>query len=718
MSPAGRNSSHADRAGRRAPARVLIWLAWLGCSLGLVAGSAAQAQDISSADPRLDLLPWPQNIQQGAGSLSVPSPVSVSVDERAPELIDSVERLLLRWEASTAMELLPSPQTAGVRDEGQGPWLTISIADGQTAENTSPEQSTVRDESYTLSAGPAGVVIEAASAQGARWGLATLEQLLDLGHNGFAVPFVRIEDAPRFSWRGLLLDSCRHWLPKELVLRTLEAMASVKMNVLHWHLTEDQAFRIESKRYPRLHQLGSGGNYYTQDDVREVIELATRLGIRVIPEFDVPGHTTSWLVAYPDELSPSGPTWQLATTYGVQRAALDPTRESTYELLEGFFAEMAQLFPDPVVHIGGDEVNGAVWEASPSIVRFMTEHGLADPIELQAHFTRRVQKILMDLGKTPMVWDEALHADLDPSVIVQSWRGSQTLRAAVARGHQTVLSGGYYLDLMLSAADHYAVDPQRELNASSAAIGPDDPLLLGGEACLWTELVSEVNAESRLWPRTAAIAERLWSRRDLSNGEDLYRRLDAFEYQLDGLGVAHRSYQDQMLADLMGGLPTAPLRTLIETLEPVRYYARHGSRHYTTLTPLNRLVDAAYPESRAARHLQELVSEALTARHVTDLRDLRDLLLSWRAQRAQLAESLTGELAEIAPLSRALAELAELGLEALDVLAKGNAPSPDWLRSGRATLSSTMQPHAELTIAVAPGIRRLVEEASSQPPRR
>ena len=722
------------------PSRLCVALAAIGLGLVLAGPAAALAVPASHVpDPELDLLPWPAKVERMPGALTIPSPLQVEIDANAPDLIANVRALLLRWESSTGIRLIPPPsrewsstpqsptrqaptrqaptRQAPTRQApspqapsslAPSPWLRVSITASGSETDASP-----RDESYQLTTRDDGVLIEAPTVQGARWGLATLEQLLDLGPNGFSVPIVRIDDTPRYEWRGLLLDSCRHWLPKDLVLRTLEAMAAVKMNVLHWHLTEDQAFRIESKRYPRLHEVGSGGSYYTQDDVREVIETATSLGIRVVPEFDVPGHTTSWLVAYPDALSPfDGPQgrWRLADTFDVQRAALDPTRDSTYELLSGFFAEMADLFPDPVIHIGGDEVNGAVWEASPRVRRFMAEQGISTTQELQDLFTKRVVKILLELGKTPMVWGEALTAGLDRSVIVQTWRGSATLRAAVRRGHRTVSSSGYYLDHMLSSAEHYDVDPQAQLEGAAAPAGPDDSLVLGGEACLWTELISQANAESRLWPRTAAVAERLWSQRDVTSTPDLYRRLEALEHQLTVLGSRHRSYQTAMLEHLTGGRDTAALRVLVEAVEPVRYYARHGSRRYTTTTPLDRLVDAASPESRLARELDALVSETSQSAR------LRELLKSWIQQARELEplfeQEETSLLSEVEPLSRRLSELGQLGVEALDLIASERRPSAAWLATGRQKIAASRRPHAELVLAVGPAIERLLEAAA------
>jgi hypothetical protein len=210
---------------------------------------------------------------------------------------------------------------------------------------------------------------QAATVAGALHGLETFAQLVGPGAEGFRVPAIHIEDRPRFPWRGLMLDVSRHWMPVEVVERNLDAMAAVKLNVFHWHLSDDQGFRVESRRFPRLQQLGSDGDFYTQAEIRHVVAYARDRGIRVVPEFDMPGHTNSWLVGYPELASAPGP-YSIGRTWGVYDGAMDPTREETYEFLDAFLGEMTQLFPDPYFHIGGDEVNGRQWSQSSSIQAF------------------------------------------------------------------------------------------------------------------------------------------------------------------------------------------------------------------------------------------------------------------------------------------------------------------------------------------------------------
>jgi hexosaminidase len=241
------------------------------------------------------------------------------------------------------------------------------------------------DESYTLEVSERQVVINAPTVVGALRGLETFLQLLSGDASGYYIPEARIRDTPRFPWRGLLIDVGRHWQPVEVIKRNLDGMAAVKLNVLHLHLTEDQGFRIESKTFPRLHQMGSDGLYYTQEQIRELIAYARERGIRIVPEFDIPGHSTSWFAGHPELASAPGP-YQIERRFGVHDPSMDPTREETYKFLDKFLGEMAALFPDAYLHIGGDEVTGKHWRLNPQIQAFITKNNLKDKHGLQAYF--------------------------------------------------------------------------------------------------------------------------------------------------------------------------------------------------------------------------------------------------------------------------------------------------------------------------------------------
>src|SRR5207249_2722388 len=274
-------------------------------------------------------------------------------------------------------------------------------------------------------------------------------------------------------------------------------------------LGEEESYRLEiTSSGAKLNAMGSDGLYYTQGEVRDVIAYARDRGIRVTPEFDMPGHSTAWFVGYPDLASAPGP-YAVERKWGVFDPAMDPTKEHTYHFLDEFIGEMAKLFPDQFFHIGGDEVNGKQWDANPKIKDFMRAHGMKTDQDLQAYFNKRVQQIVSKHGKTMIGWDEILRPELPKSIVIQSWRGQESLAQAAKQGYRSLLSHGYYIDLMWPASQHYLVDPMSD---AAASLSPEESkLILGGEATMWAEYVSPENIDSRIWPRTAAIAERLWS---------------------------------------------------------------------------------------------------------------------------------------------------------------------------------------------------------------
>ena len=299
------------------------------------------------------------------------------------------------------------------------------------------------DESYTLEINSTKINLTAATDLGAAHGLKTLLQFLQKDARGFYFRGAKINDAPRFPWRGLLIDVARHFIPVPVLKRNIDAMAAAKLNVLHWHLSDDQAFRVESKALPKLHQTGSGGQFYSQQQVKEVIKYAAAKGIRVIPEFDMPAHATAMIAAYP-ELASNDSTYGLPERWGILNVSIDPTKESTYQLLEKFFVEMTALFPDEYFHIGGDENDGRQWKRSPRIQQFMSENGLKDVHALQLYFNKRIAKLLAANGKKMVGWDEILNPDLPKTAVIQSWRGNKSLVKAAQQGHQVILSNGYY----------------------------------------------------------------------------------------------------------------------------------------------------------------------------------------------------------------------------------------------------------------------------------
>jgi hexosaminidase len=572
------------------------------------------------------------------------------------------------------------------------------------------------DESYSLEISPAGAKLDAATTLGIMRGLETFLQLVQTTSDGFAVPAIAIQDQPRFPWRGLMIDVGRHFIPLDVLKRNLDGMAAVKLNVFHWHLSENQGFRIESKKFPKLQEMGSDGLYYTQDEVRDLIAYAHDRGIRVVPEFDMPGHSTAWFVGYPELASGPGP-YQIERKWGVFDPAMDPTQERTYKFLDAFVGEMANLFPDHYFHIGGDEVNGKQWDANPNIQAFMHAHGLKTNQDLQAYFNTRVQKIVSKHGKTMVGWDEILRPDLPKDIVVQSWRGQDSLAAAAKQGYRGILSFGYYVDLMWPASKHYAVDPMSD---AAANLSPDEKkLILGGEACMWSEYVSPENIDSRIWPRTAAIAERLWSPQDVTDVNSMYQRLAEVSRWLDWLGLTHNSSYGPMLRRIAGSNDISALLTFTDVVEPVKDYNREelAAVEATSLSPLNRVIDAARPESVTARNFSDLVDAMVAGRpDARAKQEVRTLLIRWRDNQSNLQalETQSFLLKEIVPLSQELTAVATTGLQALDYMDRGERAPAAWATEQFALLEEAQKPKAQLLLMVVPSVQKLVEASSGQ----
>jgi hexosaminidase len=567
------------------------------------------------------------------------------------------------------------------------------------------------DESYTLDISADGALLKAANGAGALHGLETFLQLIALGGDGYQVSAIHIQDKPRFPWRGLMLDVSRHWMPLAVVERNLDAMAAVKLNVFHWHLSDDQGFRAESRLFPKLQQLGSDGLFYTQAQMREVVSYASDRGIRVVPEFDIPGHTLSWFPGYPELAAAAGP-FEIGRRFGVFDPVLDPSREEVYTFLDSFIGEMAALFPDPYFHIGGDEVNGKAWKQSEAVQAFAKQHGFKDTLAIQTYFNQRIQKILQKYGKTMIGWDEILGPDLPPDTVVQSWRGQESLAEAATKGYRGILSAGYYLDHGRPAAYHYGIDP---LGGPAAQLTPEQAKrVLGGEACMWAELVDAETVDSRVWPRAAAIAERLWSPREIADLDSMYARLEAVSRLLEFAGVTHRASYQPMLDRLAGDRKAEPLRILADASEARGLGT--GRRAHQTDTPLNRFVDAARLESESVRGLE------LTARRVAaakppdaaDMASLRAQFSQWAANDARfqpLAED-NALLAEVKPLSKDLSALGVAGLRILDSLETSQPLPDDWMANETREIARLQRPSAEVLLAAVRPVKILFDELS------
>ncbi len=660
------------------------------------------------AQQSLNLMPLPAKLQTGSGQLLIDRNFSVSIAGHHEARLDpAVELFLGHLRQQTGMP----PIDMKVADS---PSATLVI---QAADGTKLVQELGEDESYKLDISDSGAKLNAPTTLGVMRGLETFLQLVRTSSEGFAVPAVSIEDSPRFPWRGLMIDAGRHFIPLDVLKRNLDGMAAVKLNVFHWHLSENQGFRIESKKFPKLQEMGSDGLYYTQAEVRDLIAYARERGIRVVPEFDMPGHSTAWFVGYPELASGPGP-YQIERQWGVFDPAMDPTKEETYKFLDKFIGEMAGLFPDQFFHIGGDEVNGKEWDANPKVQAFLHAHGLKDNNDLQAYFNQRVQKIVAKHGKTMLGWDEILRPDLPKDIAIQSWRGPDSLAQAAKQGYRGLLSSGYYVDLMWSAERHYAIEP---LSGAAANLTPEEQKrILGGEACMWSEYVSPENIDSRIWPRTAAIAERLWSPQDVRDVNSMYQRMAVTSRWLDGLGLTHNSSYDPMLRRIAGMDDIAGLKALADVLEPVKDYTREetASAPATSASPLNRVVDAVRPESATARQFAEAVNELVggAAKPGSEAR-VRNLLNRWRDNQVELQPQFEKSLLlkEVSPVSQSLSALGAAGLAALDYLDRGEAAPAAWVAAQLALVEQAKKAQTQLLIMVAPSVEKLVQASAGQP---
>jgi len=659
----------------------------------------------------LNLMPLPAKAVRGDGALKIDANFQIGfAGYRELRLDRAGQRFLQTLRRETGIVFLPANKGTA------NPTLLVT-----TDHESKLVQELGEDESYTLDVNLSGAKLHAANPLGAVRGMQTFLQLVAITPDGFAAPAVHIEDRPRYPWRGLMIDSGRHFLPLEVIKRNLDGMEAVKMNVFHWHLSENQGFRVESRKYPKLHEQGSDGLYYTQEEIREIVEYARDRGIRVVPEFDMPGHSTAWFVGYPELASGSGP-YAIERKWGVFDPAMDPTDEKTYKFLNELIGEMAKLFPDQYFHIGGDEVNGKEWDANSKIQAFKKSHKIKTNSDLQAYFSGRVQELVTKRKKTPVGWDEILVPGVSKSIVIQSWRGVNALSATAKDGYRGILSNGYYLDLGWSAARHYAVDP---LGGPAATLTADQKqLILGGESCIWSEYVNAENIDSRVWPRNAAIAERLWSPEGTTDVASMYTRMDTEAMRLEWLGLKHRSFQRPMLQRIAGSASPAEfdaLRSLAQALEYQKDYTREESAttEPTSVMPLNRLVDAVEPESEVGRRFA-LLTDQFLASNCKDpnlAQKVRAQLADWSAvdDRLQNLAQRSQLVKEAAPASAALSQSAKIVLDALDAADKGAPFSEDQKKGATASLNALeQQAHkSQLTMPELPAFQKLIEAAAT-----
>lgn len=659
----------------------------------------------ASPQKTLNLMPVPQEIifQEGCFHLDETFTLKVAgpADQR---LYKAATRTLRRLAGRTGL-FLPQDFITPETDPKKPHCIILVSRPGKVI--------LFEDESYTLTVSDTMISLLATTDIGALRGLETLLQLLSADEKGYYFPNCIINDSPRFPWRGLLIDASRHFMPVEVIKRNLDGMAAVKMNVLHWHLADDQGFRVECHTWPKLHELGSDGFYYTQCQIKEILDYAAERGIRVVPEFDVPAHATSWLVAYPELASAPG-RYTIERGWGIKDPTMNPANEFTYEFLDKLFAEMAALFPDDYIHIGGDENNSKHWDANPNIQQFMKDNNIPDNHMLQAYFNKRILKILTKYNKKMIGWDEIFQPGLPTDIVIHSWRGRQSLNESAQKGYMGILSNGYYIDLIQPAEYHYLNDPI----PADTPLSPDaQKRILGGEATSWSELVTHETVDSRIWPRTAAIAERLWSPRSVNDIPDMYRRLEYTSFRLEELGLLHIKNYDMMLRRLTNNHDISPLKTFVNVVEPVKIYTRHRQgKTYTSYSPYTRVVDAARPESMTTRRFAQLVDAYIDDPQNPDAAELILQLSIWQENHQQLLETINVSpiLLEIETMSADLQELAVLGLDAARALEKNRPLKKRQLATAEQLFERAKQPRGQVELMVVAPIRKLVEAASKQ----
>ncbi len=409
-------------------------------------------------------------------------------------------------------------------------------------------------EGYMLDVSHDGIAIGANSGAGYFYAIQTLRQLMpadfedaDAKYSKISIPNVRIVDKPRFAWRGLNLDCCRHFMTKDFVKRYIDLLAYHKMNILHWHLTEDQGWRIEIKKYPKLtaigawRQLADGtnyGGYYTHDDIREVVAYAAERYVNIVPEIEMPGHSVAALAAYP-QFSCTGKPLKVETSWGVFKDIYCAGNDSTYLFLQDVLTEVVQLFPFPYIHIGGDEAPKYRWENCPKCKHQLTKLKLHDYEELQQYFISRIARFLETKDRKIIGWDEILDGGRPHNATVQAWRGMDRVAASVLAGAPVIVSptSHCYFDYPVEVTDLRKVYSFNPIPDGVAA--EQQALIMGGECNMWSERAPQETVDSKLFPRILAISEVLWSSPAERNYEQFLKRVRTHYGRLTGLGVSY-----------------------------------------------------------------------------------------------------------------------------------------------------------------------------------
>ena len=514
------------------------------------------------------IIPWPQEVALHDGEFKLEPDTRVYTDFASRQTTRFLTEPLRR---STGYPLATRTKFFSSAAIPNGILLTTKNADPKLG-----------PEGYELTVSPDSVVIRAPTQAGLFYGVQTLLQLLPpeifstnrVANINWQMPCLQIEDWPRFKWRGLMLDVSRHFFNTSEVETVLDAMALHKLNVFHWHLTDDQGWRIEIKKYPLLTQIGAWrpgvgfgldpksttaygpdgryGGFYTPKDIREVLAHAAARHITVVPEIEMPGHATAALAAYPQYSCTGGP-FTIPLTGGVFNGIYDPAKEETFTFLDNILAEVFRMFPGQYVHIGGDEVPPETWQKSADCQALMKREGLTNEDELQGWFTRRMEKFISSRGRTMVGWSEIMHGGLATNAVVMDWIGGAA--EAAASGHDVVMSPTAYCYLDFYQSTNRAAEPMGATWGGTLTLRKVysyDPMptnlpeqfqshILGTQGNLWTEHVPNLkHAEYMIFPRECAIAEISWSSESSRNWENFMRRLQIHARRLDELGINYR----------------------------------------------------------------------------------------------------------------------------------------------------------------------------------
>lgn len=668
----------------------------------------------------LNVMPWPQKINLNEGNFTLNKNFKVNITGNPnPRIFARATQFLRRLDGRTG--LFFDQGFIAKTNEVPSAQLQINCV-------SSGKIGVYEDESYTLDIKPSQITIHATSDLGAIHALETLLQLLQNNSTSYYFPTATISDFPRFTWRGLMIDVARHFQPVDVIKRNLDAMAAMKMNVFHWHLTDDQGWRIEIKKHPKLTQLASDGDYYTQEQIKEIVKYADERGIMVVPEIDVPGHASAILTAYPElgskvvdlnvgsnEKSQKFTQFQ---SYAIERNAgifsptLDPSNPKTYQLLAEIFDEVCPLFSGNYFHIGGDENEGKDWDSNPKIQEFKKKNGLGTNHELQTYFTMQLIPMLKKYKKELMGWEEIMTKNMSKEAIIHSWKGvnegvptGQSLVNAVKNGYKTVLSNGFYIDLMLGVESHYWNDPMPKNNALTAE---EKARILGGEATMWSELVTPVTIDSRIWPRTAAIAERLWSNENLTDLSSLRKRLKSVSFRLEELGITHIRNKEVLLRNISNNQNTIVLEDFSNICEPLKIYSRNsGGTEYQTYSPFTLFADACTPDASDAIVFDAAVNQYLKNKNIENQIVVTDFFKKWIILNKNLiALSENAPLVQpLLPLSKSLADLSEQLLLLMDSKQSVNSANlTDLLEQCNSKM------HADVELAVYNSLKKWIQE--------